>query len=735
MIHNHSDDYESDHNFDENSKSSSISLDSDDNISDQLDTSSNVKRSRWSVKKMFKSLKHKFQEKAVGKRDKFYFQSADMFKNFDDDLDDDLFNEYNSSQLSINANKMEYETDDDEIRIFRQGSLESMGDTFNQSFSSGNRKEKFIRKVKKFVSRQQTWIFLFILGTCSALLSSSTEQISEWIINFKLKAGNLTRFYIFNYFFWIALSIILSILSALITHHVGPYSAGSGIPAMKSILSGIKLKHYLSFRTLVAKVIGLTFAYTSGLVVGREGPFVHICAALANQLARIPLFTRIRRNDGLRFKMIAAGCAAGVAATFGAPMGGVIFAIEVTSTYFLVSDFGKAFFCAISTTLFLKFLTGNNGIIPISIPKYELIPYKNYELLIFSAMGLIYGLISVVFIKYVKIIQYLRRNFKIFNESRYGQVIFITLLTALVSYPIEPLRQGPSMMLDDLFSSKHLNGWDKPNLYFILSIICVLYFIFCGVSLGLPLACGLYAPVFVLGATSGRLVGELLRLSSSSITAGAYAAVGAAAYSAGVTRTLSSAIIVFELTGQMTFLIPVILSVLIASAVGNFFGPSLYDELLQLKGLPYMPPFKSHKNKTARSIMRKDLVYITADATYEDLKKILYDYNFSTFPLVDSKSSRLLLGTLPRSSVELILENYERTRSENEELDLSLSANLSRETPGLDQCPFQVVPNTPLSKVHFMFSTLGLSVSYIVDHGVLVGVITKKDLMRHGKKL
>src|SRR5690606_11379171 len=152
-------------------------------------------------------------------------------------------------------------------------------------------------------------------------------------------------------------------------------------------------------------------------------------------------------------------------------------------------------------------------------------------------------------------------------------------------------------------------------------------------------------------------------------------------------------------------------------------------------GLPYMPPFKSHKNKTARSIMRKDLIYITADATYADLKKMLYDYNFSTFPLVDSRNSRLFLGTLPRSSVQSILENFEKTKPEYGELDLSQSAQLSRETPGLDQCPFQVVPNTPLSKLHFMFSILGLSVSYIVDHGVLVGVITKKDLMKYCKKM
>lgn len=121
-------------------------------------------------------------------------------------------------------------------------------------------------------------------------------------------------------------------------------------------------------------------------------------------------------------------------------------------------------------------------------------------------------------------------------------------------------------------------------------------FFITGISAGLPIPCGVYAPVFMVGAAMGRLLGEVMAviLPASGIVPGGYAVVGAAAFSAGVTRTIASAIILFELTGQLTHLLPVLLSVLIASSVGNFCTLSVYDELLREKGLPFMPPIRTY---------------------------------------------------------------------------------------------------------------------------------------------
>jgi chloride channel 2 len=103
-------------------------------------------------------------------------------------------------------------------------------------------------------------------------------------------------------------------------------------------------------------------------------------------------------------------------------------------------------------------------------------------------------------------------------------------------------------------------AWESQNIYLSLAGFVVAKFFLTAVSLGLPIPCGLYTPVFMMGAVGGRLVGELVALCfpDGYITPGGYAVVGAAAMSAGVTRTLSTAVIVFELTGQLEYLIPVL---------------------------------------------------------------------------------------------------------------------------------------------------------------------------------
>lgn len=106
---------------------------------------------------------------------------------------------------------------------------------------------------------------------------------------------------------------------------------------MKSILSGVVLKNFLSFKSLVAKVCSLTFGfvagmfeseavvlrYAPGLSIGKEGPFVHIASMVARNLCRLRPFRSLWANEMLRSQVLAAGCAAGVSATFGTPVGGI----------------------------------------------------------------------------------------------------------------------------------------------------------------------------------------------------------------------------------------------------------------------------------------------------------------------------------------------------------------------------------------------------------------------------
>ncbi|KAK5240947.1 H(+)/Cl(-) exchange transporter 5, partial [Cryomyces antarcticus] len=103
-------------------------------------------------------------------------------------------------------------------------------------------------------------------------------------------------------------------------------AAGSGVAEVKVILSGFVLHGYLGMKTLTFKTLGLILSVSSGLSLGKEGPYVHIAACIGNVACR--MFSKYRHNDGKRREVLSASAASGVAVAFGAPIGGVLFSLE-----------------------------------------------------------------------------------------------------------------------------------------------------------------------------------------------------------------------------------------------------------------------------------------------------------------------------------------------------------------------------------------------------------------------
>ena len=129
-----------------------------------------------------------------------------------------------------------------------------------------------------------------------------------------------------NYLFWILTGLGFAAMSQACIMYISPLAAGSGIPQMKYIMAGLKLPGVLSFKTYVSKVLGIICYLSSGMNPGKEGPFVHISGCLANSLP----YSELKINQTLRHQFLTAGVAVGVASTFGAPIGGVLFSIEVS---------------------------------------------------------------------------------------------------------------------------------------------------------------------------------------------------------------------------------------------------------------------------------------------------------------------------------------------------------------------------------------------------------------------
>ncbi|KRZ39481.1 Chloride channel protein 2, partial [Trichinella pseudospiralis] len=544
---------------------------------------------------------------------------------------------------------------------------------------------KYARKMWPLINND--WIILIVLGASVAVLS--------FAVDVAVSALNKARLHLYttaaetNIFAgiasWVLPIVGMVILSMIISQRISPYAAG--ISEIKTILRGVVLKEYLTLKTLISKLIGLTVVLPSGLPIGKEGPFVHIGGIVATLWCKLfALISHDDKNQNYYVEMVAAGCAVGVTCTFGSPIGGVLFSIEVTSVHFALRNYWRGFFSAVFSAIvfqLLGILTSNyDSVKTFSPTEFSLkSPYALQELLAYAILGILCGLFGALFVIWHKQVCVF-----ITRKNQYIYPLTVATLVSAITFPEAGGSVTKSLItskniLDELFSnftwseapenSYQLNvisQWSHENfsIYFALLFFILYTFIMSGICITLPVACGMFTPVLLIGAALGRLFGELLviyfpNVSSLKIVPGSYALVGAAAFSGAATQTVSTAVIVFELTGQIVYMVPVLLGVALSIVIATYMYPSIYDVGIYLKRLPFLPnllPTSSAVHKVCvRDFMLSDLKYLTLQFTYKEIKDLLDSTKkMRTFPLVDSRESFVLIGTVERRDLELLIE-------------------------------------------------------------------------------
>ena len=162
----------------------------------------------------------------------------------------------------------------------------------------------------------------------------------------------------------------LAAVAAYLVAYVEPVAAGSGIPEIKCYLNGVKVPRVVRFKTLLTKAIGVLFSVGSNLAVGREGPMIASGSVIGGGLSQgksssmafdTQLF-RSFRSDRQKRDTVTAGASAGVAAAFGAPVGGVLFSLEEGASFWNQSLTWRVFFCSMISTFTLNtLLSGTEG--------------------------------------------------------------------------------------------------------------------------------------------------------------------------------------------------------------------------------------------------------------------------------------------------------------------------------------------------------------------------------------
>ncbi|KAM6357254.1 chloride channel protein 2 [Alca torda] len=554
-----------------------------------------------------------------------------------------------------------------------------------------------------FISKVgEDWVFLILLGLVMALVSWAMDfAIATCLQAQKWMYGGLDTNVLLQYLAWVTYPTVLITFSAGFTQILAPQAVGSGIPEMKTILRGVVLKEYLTLKTFVAKVIGLTCALGSGMPLGKEGPFVHIASMCAALLSRfLSLFGGFYENEARNIEMLAAACAVGVGCCFAAPIGGVLFSIEVTSTFFAVRNYWRGFFAATFSAFIFRVLAVWNKdeetITALFKTRFRLdFPFDLQELPAFAVIGIASGFGGALFV-YLnrKIVQFMRRQKTINRFLMKKRLLFPALVTLLISTLTFPPGFGQFMAgqltqkdtLVTLFDNQTwakqglsdefeylgiLEAWRHPrsNVFVTLVVFILMKFWMSALATTIPVPCGAFMPVFVIGAAFGRLVGESMAAwfpdgihtdsNTYRIVPGGYAVVGAAALSGAVTHTVSTAVIVFELTGQISHILPVMIAVILANAVAQSLQPSLYDSIIRIKKLPYLPElgWGHHEKYNVRveDIMVRDIRYITLNCKYRDLQHVLQSTKMKNLPLVESAESMILLGSIERAQVGALL--------------------------------------------------------------------------------
>ncbi|KAJ8475911.1 hypothetical protein OPV22_019638 [Ensete ventricosum] len=681
------------------------------------------------------------------------------------------------------------------------------------------------KKVQIFQYIVLKWTLALLIGLATGLVGFFNNLAVENIAGFKLLLTSnlmLEHRYFTAFLAYGSINAVLAASAAALCAYVAPAAAGSGIPEVKAYLNGVDSYSILAPSTLFVKIFGSIGGVSAGFVLGKEGPMVHTGACIANLLGQggsrkyhlTWTWLRYFKNDRDRRDLITCGSAAGVAAAFRAPVGGVLFALEEVASWWRSALLWRTFFTtavvAVSLRSLIEYcrsgkcgLFGKGGLIMFDVSS-SVTTYDTADLIVIIVLGVIGGVFGALF-NYL--LDRILRTYSFINEKgapfKILLTVAISILTSCCSYGLPWLAsctpcpphleeqcptigrsgnfknfQCPPGHYNDL-ASLFLNTNDDAirNLFsagtdneFHMSTLFVFFAaVYCLglLTYGVAVPSGLFIPVILAGSTYGRMVGTLLG-PISDLDAGLFALLGAASFLGGTMRmTVSVCVILLELTNDLLLLPLVMLVLLISKTVADSFNKGVYDQIVRMKGLPYM---EAHAEPHMRHLVARDVVSgpPVSFSGVEKVGTILHALRLTGhngFPVVDEPpfaDAPELVGLVLRSHLLVLLKgkrfSKERVKTGvgevlqrfgafdfakagsgkglkledlsilEEEMDMFVDLH-----PITNKSPYTVVETMSLAKAAILFRELGLRHLCVTPktpgRPPIVGILTRHDFM------
>ncbi|GFP59469.1 H(+)/Cl(-) exchange transporter 3 [Trichoderma asperellum] len=639
------------------------------------------------------------------------------------------------------------------------------------SSSSGGGIVSYIRHL---LDASQVWIVLLLTGLAVGVIAALIDITTDWLGDIKLgfctsgpEGGHFYlnknfccygydqgskcagwRFWsealgihsaagkwFIEYFFFLAFGVLFAYCAALLVQEYAIYAKHSGIPEIKTVLGGFVIRKFLGPWTLVTKSFGLISANPSAA----------------------------RKRE-----VLSAAAASGISVAFGSPIGGVLFSLEQISYFFPDKTMWQSFVCAMSAAVILQaFDPFRSGKLVMYQTKYSH-DWQGFEILPYAILGIIGGVYGGLFIKANMAVARWKKS-KSWLPGPITQVLAVALLTALVNYPNHYMKFQASDLVSNLFTecSQNLDdqiGLCKTGVASAGTIVLLIFAAFVGfllstITFGLQIPAGIILPSMAIGALVGRAMGILMEIWVDNargfflfktcapdvpcVTPATYAIVGAAAALAGVTRmTVSIVVIMFELTGALTYVLPIMVAVMISKWVGDAFSRrGIYESWIHFNEYPFLDNSAevAIPDVPVADIMTRveDLIVLTATGhTIASLNSILEMHPHRGFPVISDPRDAIMLGYISRAELSYNLKTASKSpRNLPPETEAYFSHQPLADPrttldlrPWMDQTPLTLPSHTSLHLVVSYFQKLGLRYMLFTDRGVLQGLLTKKDI-------
>ena len=457
-------------------------------------------------------------------------------------------------------------------------------------------------------------------------------------------------------------------------------------------------------RTIASCAVTSSITIGSGGSAGREGPTVQIGAAVGSTIGQLLHLS----TDRMRV-LVGCGAAAGIAASFNAPLAGVLFSLEIILGDFAIHTFSPIIIASVIGTVTGRALEGNE--VTFNVPVHELV--HPAEIIFYLILGILCGIVARLFTFIYFYVQQIFEE-KIIMPGLYKPAIGGLIVGMISIFMPQILGNGYDVMEQALTGQMF---WGLAFLLVFMKIMCT------SITLGSGGMGGIFAPSLFIGAMLGTAFGSSIHFifPTLSASAGTYSVVGMGAVAGAVMQApLTNILMLFELTNDYTLILPIMATCIAASyTYQRFTKQSIYVQYLLNKGINIRHGREASimNSIKVQDVMSTDITTIAQEMPFRKiLETISYSKNFY-FPVIDNKGD--MTGILSFSDIrEVIFE---------EQLgDLLVAGELANTKV------YSLTPQQNLNEAMEIFSKLDVDQLPVVrseDKLKVIGMLTRGDMM------